>query len=353
MGRHRKSNPLDLPPRVYWHHGAFRYQHKDGPFENLGTDVEEARKRGKALNEQGSDYGSMSYWLDQFIKSCDKRVLSKSMAQRTADDYRENIEPLKAFFGKMTPAQVTPRTVQEYLDLGQELNRAVRANRERACLSACMSWLIRTGEGDIVVNPCMRASGIRRNAEKKRERYVEDAEFNAVHALAPKMVKAMMMLVYRTLQRPEDVLGWGVWNIKTKDGGKILRNKQGKRGAIVDIALSPDIESLLKELAGEVPSIAQPYIHTLDGDQYTYDGLSSMFRRVQKKVRENMPALASMPPWGFYDLKGKGATDMWRNGVPIEQIQQLCGHRDKATTEIYIKARWLETAQANAVKIGK
>ena len=59
-----------------------------------------------------------------------------------------------------------------------------------------------------------------------------------------------------------------------------------------------------------------------------------------------------MPAFGYRDLKGKGATDMWLSGVPIEQIQLLCGHEDKATTEKYIKARWRETAQPNTLKLG-
>ena len=38
-------------------------------------------------------------------------------------------------------------------------------------------------------------------------------------------------------------------------------------------------------------------------------------------------------------------------GVPIEEIQALCGHEDKTTTEIYVKQRWRETVQANQVAI--
>lgn len=57
--------------------------------------------------------------------------------------------------------------------------------------------------------------------------------------------------------------------------------------------------------------------------------------------------LALVAPFGFRDLKGKGATDMWLNRTPIEQIQLLCGHADKATTEKYIKARWNATADPN------
>ncbi len=62
-----------------------------------------------------------------------------------------------------------------------------------------------------------------------------------------------------------------------------------------------------------------------------------------------MPSLES---FGFRDLKGKGATDMWLAGIPFERIQALCGHKDKKTTEIYIKQRWRESVAANSLKIG-
>ncbi len=55
--------------------------------------------------------------------------------------------------------------------------------------------------------------------------------------------------------------------------------------------------------------------------------------------------------FGFRDLKGKGATDMWLSGEPIERIQLLRGHKDKATTEIYVKSRWRDSIAPNSLKI--
>jgi len=39
--------------------------------------------------------------------------------------------------------------------------------------------------------------------------------------------------------------------------------------------------------------------------------------------------------------------------MPIERIQLLCGHKSRATTEKYIKARWQETAAPNILDIGQ
>ncbi|MGN6667909.1 MAG: integrase, partial [Trinickia sp.] len=51
--------------------------------------------------------------------------------------------------------------------------------------------------------------------------------------------------------------------------------------------------------------------------------------------------------FGPYDMKAKGATDMWLAGEPLERIQLLCGHDPVKTTEIYVKCRWRGTAEPN------
>ena len=79
--------------------------------------------------------------------------------------------------------------------------------------------------------------------------------------------------------------------------------------------------------------------------------LKKAIAKVRKEHTENKGPLAKMPRFGFRDLKGKDATDMWVSGVPIEQIQLLCGHADKSTTEKHIKARWRETAAPNLIAI--
>lgn len=354
MGRTRKNNPLGLPDRCYAKHGAFYYVHRDGTWERLGTDLAEARRKGNLYNDPDSTYGTLAWYLDAFVVAMEKRVKQAALAPRTLKDYRENIDPLKAFFGKMTPAGVAPKHVAQYLDLGAELGRPVRANREKSCLSAAFTWLIRTGEGSVMANPCI---GIRRNRETPRERYVEHAEFQAVRTLAVPQVRALMDLIYRTLQRPDDILRWTRADIIEKrepDGStrRILRNDQGKTGAIVDIAITPEIDAILADLRGDgpIPGPGRTLIHTRNGDPYTYDGLCAMLRRYIGKAKANG---VSLDGFGFYDLKGKGATDMWLSGIPLEQIQVLCGHESVRTTEVYVKCRWRGTVEPNRVAMAR
>ena len=77
-----------------------------------------------------------------------------------------------------------------------------------------------------------------------------------------------------------------------------------------------------------------------------------MLRRYIGKTKANQArrkAGEKIVSFGPYDLKGKGATDMWLAGVPLEQIQVLCGHDSIKTTEIYVKCRWRGTVEPNRV----
>ena len=217
------------------------------------------------------------------------------------------------------------------------------------------TWLIRKGYAGIRVNPCI---GVRRNRETKRERYVEGDEMLETLVKAPVQVWGLAHLVYRTLQRPEDIITWTSRNITERDDPagrkvRILRTNQGKTSVTVDIELTPEIDAIIDRLrlesmprppSGRRVVVGMTLIHRRDGKPYTYDGLCSMLKRAQELVRDlhaiKGGRLAEMPSWGFYDMKGKGATDMWLNGIRLELIQVLCGHDSVKTTERYVKRRW-------------
>lgn len=355
MGRPRKNNPLNLPPRVYFKHGSFFYQHRDGRWENLGTDLAKAKARGDHLNDPKSTFGTISWYLDEFITWCESRVKNKKLSPRTLADYQDNLTALKAYCGHMTPAELGPHHVQKYLDLGVDMDRSVRANREKACLSACFTWIrTRRPEANVITNPCF---GVRRNTETARDVYVETTHLQAVYRLASPMAIAYAELVYRTLQRPDDVLGWTRANIakRTKSDGaeyRVLKFEQSKTGAKLEIEIDAHLASVLDKIKRDVVGI--PLIHSTNSKRrnkkkdnaqfwrYTEEGIGSMWRRWVKR--------AGVPPFGVMDLRGKGATDMYLAGISLEKIQALMGHESVTTTEIYVKRRMNIVATPNQVQ---
>lgn len=358
MPRARKDgDPLGLAgTRLSFRHGAFYYRHRDGKWERLGTDVKHAKERATLYNDPSGVFGAVGYWLDMFIVDCTERVKNKDLSERTLKDYTQNLVPLKVFFGSMLPEHITPTLVQQYLEINSRAGRPVRANREKSCLSSCLSWLIRTGRTTMIVNPCMQASGIKSNAETTRERYVTHEEYRLIHAASGKQVRLMMDLTYRTLQRPEsDILYWTPANLAREEHSKarILKHRQNKTRIELQIRLTPEMDAMILAAMGEVPVLHQPLVHNRKGEAYTYTGITAMLSATIRKVnaQRKKDSLPPIPSFGFRDLKGKGATDMWLSGVPIEQIQLLCGHKDKTTTEKYIKARWTETANPNMVSM--
>ena len=74
--------------------------------------------------------------------------------------------------------------------------------------------------------------------------------------------------------------------------------------------------------------VRSTFVHLEDGQPCTPDGLTSMFRRhcVAAKVSD----------FGLRDLRTKGATDEYRTGRPIRELQHLLGHKSVRTTEIYL-----------------
>jgi integrase len=325
MGRRRTiKTGQDLPPRVYLHYGAYRYVPRFGRPVSLGRDYAEAMRKWALLKQPVSPTGTLAALVDWYLVN-----VAKKKAQRTYEDNIKEAVFLRAGLGHIPIKALRPKHVAKYLAQRADDGAAVRGNREKALLSHCFTKAM--VEGWVDGNPCR---GVHRNRERPRERMIEDAEAAAVYAVAVASVRRMMTLIYASCQRPEDCLLLGPANIKRieKDGREIrvLRVRQAKTGKNLDIEVTGELEKLVNECLA-APVVRQTFVHREDGKRYSYAGLSGMFRRYVKKC--------GLKDFGLYDLKGKAATDMFRAGVPLEQIQHLLGHASIKTTEIYIKAR--------------
>lgn len=333
MGRPRKDPSQGLPPGIHLKGGSF-YTVIRNKWLRLGKDLQAAVKGAQELREGLPISGTMGHWFDAWKIELNKRVAAGTLATRTRDDYFENIVNLNAFFGAMAPADIRPSHVGDYLEVGRDEKRSVRANREKAALSSCMSWLIIKDQ--LVMNPCKE---IKRNAETKRDRFITDDEYLDVRKHLGPAELLWSELIFRTLQRPSDILRWTTNNLVNEGGRTLIRFRQSKTGAQLSIVVSPQLQAALDAIKGVRTKPTLYLIPREDGRPYTETGIASMFRRAV--------VTAGIKDFAPYDLKAMGATGMRQAGTPIEQISLLCGHESIKTTEIYLKRRLRVDVEAN------
>lgn len=336
MGR-KRTKRFDLPPRLYMLRASYWYFPRYGKPINLGRDLTIAKRKWAELDNPASEAGSLESLINWYLSE-----VAPNKAKRTYEDNIGEAKNLIKGLGHIPYRELRPHHVATYRD-ERGKDAPVRANREKALLSHVFTKAMEKGWVDM--NPCI---GVKRNREKKRERYIEDAEFWKVYDQAVDSVKIIMSLIYRTAQRPEDLILVGSMNVrkvKSPDGDiAVLRINQQKTGKTVDIKIEGELAGLIDK-HNSAKIVHKTFVHTRKGDVYTYDGLSAMFRRYVNKT--------GLSDFGMYDIKAKAATDMYRMGVPLERIQQLLGHDSITTTEIYIKARLAEVVSPNHVEIGK
>lgn len=350
MGRPRKGgNPLGLEKRVYWHHGQCWYVPIDGKPVALGTDIAKANERAKVYNDPDKRYGTIGYFIDLYLEDAEAGRLHKKISKRTIADYKDGARYLKTPFKDNFPHELVdqPSLIADYRN-NRSIKAPVRANREMSLLSTVYSWLIEKGYcPGLNVNPVKLVA---RNPEKPKDRYVEDPDVAVVRTIAVRAVVMAMELIYRTLARPSTVLQLEPKDIRSKvvhgTSKRVLALPPTKRGRAVDVEITPEIDSALAMLRPpEITILRRPLVYRRGYKYYTEDGMAAMLRRYCIKC--------GIRPFGLMDVRAKGATDMYLNGTPLEQIQLLMGHKSVTTTEIYIK-RLLSTitiAQPNSVKI--
>ena len=343
-GRPRKDPAQGLPKRVYLRAGTFFYIGADGKWVNLGKDLAEAKKQADVFNGEIPDFGSMSYWYSKFVKMFEGKVEAGIRGIRTLEDYQDAKPYLVAFFGDMHPSKIETKHVQEYLDIGAFADRSVRVNREKAALSSCLTWMTERSYAGLKENVALKVA---RNFEGQRTRYITDDEFRRAHAASSPVVRCWMQLIYRTLQRPTDILSWTrSKNLIKKDGKDYLSFRQSKTGSPVLIVVCKQLHDIFEDLRIERErqgTKSDFLVPREDGGQYTYDGLTSISWRYINR--------SGVKDFGIYDCKSKAATDLWLEGVPLSKISHLCGHKSEAVTLIYVKCRITDPVEINSREI--
>jgi hypothetical protein len=222
MGRARQTHH-ELPKRVYFERGRYRYKPKGGKAVELGTQLGPAlvayarivdpivREKHRTLGEWGDDY---------MLVEAPKKAIATRLS---------NVKEwarLRPAFGHMLPTDITQQDVYAYVR-ERAKTALVRANREKALLSVMLSWI--ASEGGVERNPLLgmekRYAG---TTEIARDRLVTDREFDLFISCGGEKLLLYCELKDATRLRQKDILTLEVSQLKD-DGIEVQPSKTRRR----------------------------------------------------------------------------------------------------------------------------
>lgn len=316
MGRRRSTNK-HLPANMQHKHGAY-YFVKAGRWVRLATDYGTALVKYAALVGQPQTVTTIHDAMWAAIEHAKTRKHKRPIAATTAEHYTRSAARLDPVFGHMALDALDESMVVRYLiEVGK-----VQANRDKALLSVAYTYA-KTACSYRGHDPTKRLNT--RVEEKPRERYVTDAELDAIIAHASPKLACIARFIELTGMRQGDALrvrladldddGFTYWNAKSKKW-------QGLDWSAEMTATVEDAKKLWRRFGREYLFESHPKgKHQARGiGPYTPSGLRALWRVARAK--------AGLSDVRLHDLRAKNASD---SGT-LEEATERLGHSDPKVT---------------------
>jgi len=292
----------------------------------LGNDYALAVKKWSEIEMDKPQRHEQIITFQYVARRYTKEVIPRKSPATQKDNLRE-LDQLNRFFGN-PPAPLSgikPIHIRQYLDW----RKIIRANREKALFSHIWNKAREWGYTDLP-NPCAGIKGFKETGRKNI--YIDDAMYTAVHQSASQQLKDAMDLAYLTGQRPSDVLKMTEHDIQ--DG--TITVTQNKTGIRLRIIIEGELAALLQRIMQRKSTHKiRSFSLIVDdkGQRITLRTLQGHFYRARKA------AGIDQDQFQFRDLRAKAATDKTESSGDIRQAQKQLGHSSITMTEHYVKSR--------------
>lgn len=308
MGRPKKyALPPKMTARTLKSGKVLYYYQAKGKKIPLGSDIAAAKREWAKLDapEIGNGFTAIA-------ERYRKEALPKK-SFRTQKDQDGQLDRLIEAFKAFALDEIEPQHVRQYLD---ERSKKIAANREIALLSHLWNWARQRGL-TALANPC---SGVDKNDEQARDRYVTDEEYKAVYERADQTLKDAMDIALLTGQRASDVLRMTRQDIR--DGCLWIKQHKTKARLRIEVVgeLKAVIDRIGKREIGSMFLVADE-----KGQRITIWNLNKRFTKAKGDA-----------DWQFRDIRAKAATD----SKTLKGAQQLLGHASETTTaDVYRRVK--------------
>lgn len=251
------------------------------------------------------------------------------LAQRTAHDYRRNLEILSKQFGHYEADKLRPRDIGQFMDVK-------KGRIQRGKIVSVLSSIYKLAVGKwwlVEVNPC---TNLVMPKGKPRTRYVTQEEFAAVKSICPPPYALAMDLAYVTGQRQGDIvnMGWDQVEVfpKPREENGIMSYgrihvRQSKTGKQIAINITETLKDILVACKRRPPALPRLYlIRTRTGQPFSNCGFRTGWQRIMNRaVREGL----IKERFRYHDIRAASCSD----NKDIVAASALLGHQSLQMTK--------------------
>lgn len=283
-----------------------------------------------------------------FLEAVAHRYLASTLRA-----YRYDFKRVVEALSDLEAEAVTTEHLRAFLHAEAELAPATLARR-RAALRSAFGWALRNGH--VSTDPTALLETVR--VPERHPRPLEAALAEALLAAIPRPARRnrlLFCLLYETGMRVGEALGIHVEHVFSNetDGGFIRVFAKGGRERVVPLLEAPRSLRLLRELLRR-PGTTGPLFR---GDPrkggrahepLDYTTVFYHFERYVATARSRRPALFEREAEAvtIHRLRHTYATQKLRDGVSVEAVRRLMGHRNLQTTLGYAEAELKDMQRA-------
>jgi len=281
-------------------------------------------------------------FLDKFIRFL---TYERNMSPATVSAYRRDLEQFELFCKEQNisleePTKIDISLVRRYLAVMQNrcLSRASVA-RKLCAIKAYFKYLAR--ENIISSNPILGLS-----AQKKNKRLPSALSESEVLSLlaAPNLTdpleirdRAMLQLLYSTGIRISELVGMDISNYHPREAFVRVFGK-GSKERVVPVG-NRSCQSLENYLKISRPALLKK-AHSKDGKEnnalfLNKNGGRMTSRSVERMMKKYLMKSGLSRTYTPHSLRHSFATHLLDAGADIRSVQELLGHSDISTTQIY------------------
>jgi len=256
--------------------------------------------------------------MGKFLDFVTSEMKARAYSKQTIASYTSAVKEVYEYFNK-SPKDISNRDMTKFINMKFDKGYS---NQTISLYINALNFLNK----EIYNNKC-RFTNIKHPKKSKKLPVVltKDEVLRLISCISNHKHKTMISLAYSSGLRIGEVITLRVKDISIEELLITIRNAKGNKDRITLFSdkLFDDMNIYLKDKA------ANEYVFiSAQGGHLVRESLQKVFRRAKEKADIKKDAT-------FHSLRHSFATHLLENGTDIRYVQELLGHKDIRTTQIY------------------